>query len=202
MSRITRVLRDALSTLAELGAPCALVGGLATSARAEPRFTRDVDLAVAVGSDREAEALLRELIGRGYRVLAQVEQEETGRLATVRTLPPSEQEGGVVVDLLFASSGIEPEIASGATSIDILDALVVPVARAGDLIALKVLARDDVRRPQDLMDLRALLRESGDEEIQHARQAAALITARGYSRGRDLVVQLEALLSDTQTEEA
>ena len=35
----------------------ALVGGLAVSARAEPRFTRDVDLAVAVVSDDEAERL-------------------------------------------------------------------------------------------------------------------------------------------------
>ena len=36
----------------------ALVGGLAVSARAEPRFTRDVDFAVAVGSDKEAEQLI------------------------------------------------------------------------------------------------------------------------------------------------
>jgi hypothetical protein len=36
--------------------PFALVGGLAVSVPAEPRFTRDIDLAVAVAGDVEAEA--------------------------------------------------------------------------------------------------------------------------------------------------
>jgi hypothetical protein len=36
----------------------------------------------------------------------------------------------------------------------------VPVARIGHLMALKVLARDDRRRPQDFDDLRALRREA------------------------------------------
>ena len=56
----------------------ALVGGLAVSARAEPRFTRDVDLAVAVVSDDEAERLVSRLVTRGYRISAQVEQDATG----------------------------------------------------------------------------------------------------------------------------
>jgi hypothetical protein len=34
-----------------------LIGGLAVSVRAEPRFTRDIDLAVAVTDDRDAESL-------------------------------------------------------------------------------------------------------------------------------------------------
>jgi hypothetical protein len=44
--------------LAARSAACALIGGIAVSARTEPRSTRDVDLAVAVGSDAEAEGLL------------------------------------------------------------------------------------------------------------------------------------------------
>lgn len=36
----------------------ALVGGLGVSARGEPRYTRDVDLAIAVSRDDEAEALV------------------------------------------------------------------------------------------------------------------------------------------------
>jgi hypothetical protein len=46
---------------ARAGVRCALVGGLAVSARTEPRFTRDADLAVAVASDAEAESLIRAL---------------------------------------------------------------------------------------------------------------------------------------------
>jgi hypothetical protein len=37
----------------------AMLGGLAVSIRTEPRFTRDVDLAVAVAADDEAERLAR-----------------------------------------------------------------------------------------------------------------------------------------------
>lgn len=50
----------------------ALVGGLAVSVRCEPRFACDLDLAVAVASDLEAEALAREWIRGGYRILAQM----------------------------------------------------------------------------------------------------------------------------------
>jgi len=40
----------------------ALVGGLAVSARAEPRLTRDVEVAVAVAGDAEAEPLMQALV--------------------------------------------------------------------------------------------------------------------------------------------
>ena len=59
-------------------------------------------------------ALVLELHAVGYRVAALVEEEATRRLATIRLIPPGERERGVVVDLLFASSGIEPEIDAGA----------------------------------------------------------------------------------------
>lgn len=46
----------------------------------EPRFTRAADLAVALASDAEAEALIRELRAHGYRVEAVVGQDAVGRL--------------------------------------------------------------------------------------------------------------------------
>lgn len=119
----------------DLGAGRALVGALAVSARAEPRFTRDVDLVVVVTSDDDAERVVRDLQGRGYRLEAIVEQEATRRLATARLAPP--EEAGVVLDALFA------------------------VATTGHLIALKTLARDDRTRPQDRMDLVALAAAAG-----------------------------------------
>ena len=39
----------------------AIVGGLAVSVRSRPRFTQDIDLAVAVSSDAEAEAVVLRL---------------------------------------------------------------------------------------------------------------------------------------------
>jgi hypothetical protein len=69
--------------LRTIGIAFAVVGGLAVSVRAEPRLTRDADLAVAVLDDQQAEELVRLLQQRGYNVVAAVEQAATGRLATV-----------------------------------------------------------------------------------------------------------------------
>lgn len=156
------------------------------SVRAEPRFTRNVDLAVVVTGDDDAEARSRELQARGYQVLAAVEQTAQGRLATVRLQTPSRPPRGVVIDLLFGSSGIETEIVEAAELIDVFPDITVPVAQTGHLPALKVLARDDRRRPQDLVDIRTLLAIARDTDIAMARSAVELIEQRGFARGRDL----------------
>ena len=44
--------------LRECDVDFALLGGLAVSARTDPRFTRDIDLAIAVGTDRGAEQVV------------------------------------------------------------------------------------------------------------------------------------------------
>ena len=102
---------------------------------------------------------------------------------------------GPVIDLLFASSGIEREVVAAGEPIELLPGLTVKVARVEHLIALKVLSRDDDRRPQDLVDLRALLRVATREQVSRAREALALIDTRGYHRGRELAAQLDALLT-------
>ncbi|GIW40822.1 MAG: hypothetical protein KatS3mg076_1399 [Candidatus Binatia bacterium] len=187
-------LRRVLDDLPRSGRRWALVGGLAVSARAEPRLTRDVDLAVEVSNDADAEQLVLGLQREGYRVVAAVEHETAGRLATVRMRPPGARHTGVVVDLLFASSGIEPEIVRTAEEVEVLPGLRARVARLGYLIALKLLARDDRSRPQDWDDLCALLRQAGRRDIAEARRALWLITERGYHRGRPLAQQLEEIL--------
>ena len=99
----------------------------------------------------------------------------------------------VIVDLLFASSGIEPEIAAAAEVLDILPGLRLPVATVGHLITLKLLARDDDTRPQDLADLRALIAASQPPDILAAEESIDLVLARGYNRGRDLRTSLREL---------
>ena len=196
MTSLEAALRRVDRDLARARLSFALIGGLAVSARTEPRFTRDADLAVAVGSDAEAEALIHRLRTLGYRIESVVEQETAGRLATVR-LAPSPAPLAPVVDLLFASSGIEPEVAAEAEMMELLPRLPIRVATVGHLIALKVLSRDDERRPQDVADLRALRRVASDADLVQAQHAVAVITARGYHRGRDLLGALNSLLSST-----
>lgn len=179
-----------------LGRGFALVGGLAVSIRSEPRLTRDADLVVAVTDDRDAEALVRELQGHGWCVITAVEQDAAGRLASVRLVPAGADVRGAVVDLLFASSGIEEEIVAAADAIDAVPDFRVPVARLGHLVALKVLARDDRTRPQDRVDLAALLARADAAALAEAREALALITRRGFERGRDLPAALAAALAE------
>ena len=194
MTSFEAILRRIDADLAQARVSFALIGGLAVSARTEPRFTRDADLAVALEGDAEAQALVHELRRLGYGIGSIVEQEAVGRLATVRLTPfPAPQ--APVVDLLFASSGIEPEVVAGAEPIEVLPHLTLPVASSGHLIALKVLSRDDARRPQDLVDLRTLLQAASAADLKLARDALALIAARGYDRGRDLLADINSLLS-------
>ena len=195
LTRIEAALRRIQADLSELGLRWALVGGLAVSARAAPRFTRDLDLAVAVPHDKAAETLVASLVARGYAVVAVVEQTAVSRLATVRLVPPGESEQGVVVDLLFASSGIEVEIVAAADTIEVMPSLMVPVAKAGHLLALKVLSRDDAERPQDAADIRSLLDGLSDEEERLATEAATLIQHRGFNRSREIVADVRTALS-------
>jgi hypothetical protein len=192
VTSLEAALRQIHGDLTDAHVSFALVGGLAVSARTEPRFTRDADLAVALATDVEAEALIHSLRARDYGVEAVVEQQAVGRLAAFR-LTRSRVLHAPVVDLLFASSGIEPEVVTDAEPIDLLPNLRIGVALTGHLIALKVLSRDDATRPQDLVDLRALLRVAPSAELVRARHALTLIAARGYHRGRDLMAEMNAL---------
>ncbi len=195
MSRLEAALRAIVGDLSVFGVPCALVGGLAVSARTEPRFTRDIDLAVAAGTDREAETIVNRLLGRGYSVLASLEQTAVNRLATVRLRAAGEPPEGVVVDLLFASSGIEREIVAQADALEVAAGLVIPVARLGHLLALKLLARDEDRRPQDDQDLAGLMAVASDSDIAELRAAIGLIGSRGFHRDKDLGAELTALMT-------
>jgi predicted nucleotidyltransferase len=190
VSRLEGALRSISSELDRVGHPWALVGGLAVSARVEPRFTRDIDLALAVTDDAMAEALVHRLAGSGYGILASIEQEQVGRLATVRLEAPAEGPAGVVVDLLFASSGAEAEVVRGADVLEVLQGLRVPVARTGHLLALKLLSEGS-HRPQDLVDIVALLHNATPADLEESRQLSVLISQRGYARGRDLLSSLE-----------
>lgn len=184
MTSLASLLRHVVQTLADSGAGFALVGGLAVSARTEPRFTRDVDVAVAADDDRQAETIVRALCPP-YQVVASLEHDVLGRLAAVRLAEPGVAETGPVTDLLFASSGIEGEVAAAATPLDVFPAVRVPVAETGHLLALKLLARDD-RRPQDDVDLHALMDVAEQADLDLATRGVALIEQRGAGRGRDL----------------
>jgi GAF domain-containing protein len=61
VTSLEAALRQIDADLSRAHVSFALVGGLAVSARTEPRFTRDADFAVAQATDTEAEALIHQL---------------------------------------------------------------------------------------------------------------------------------------------
>lgn len=192
---VFETLRQAFSDLIAEGCDCALVGGLAVSVRAEVRFTRDVDLAVAVQDDTEAELLVSRLRQRGYSPLATVEHDTQQRLSTVRLGSKS----GVKVDLLFASCGIEQETVSRSTILEMPDIGAISVARAEELLAMKILSMDD-RRLQDQIDARRLVSRNPDLDLAAVRANLAAIRERGFHRGQDLDAKLQGILAFCEQE--
>jgi hypothetical protein len=73
--------------------------------------------------------------------------------------------------------------------------VIAPVAQIGHLIALKVLSRNDETRPQDTIDLRALIVEATPDDLELARTSLDLITERGFQRDKELQAEYKALLS-------
>jgi len=169
--------------------PYALIGGLAVSFRTIERFTRDIDFAIAVEGDEHAEEIVRELRLLGYTIHSLLEQTKQGRIATVRLRKGDDD--GTLVDLLFASSGIEREVAAEAEPIEIFPSLFVPTATLPALLALKILAEDSENRPQDVIDIKHLLAEATDRDLMQAKELLALIESRGYQRGKNLLEAFE-----------
>lgn len=203
LNRVERALVEVTRDLGAERIAYALVGGLAVAARAEPRTTRDIDLAISVPDDLTAEDVVRRLRHRRFEVRAIVEQTSAKRLSTARLVRTSDP--NMYVDLLFASSGIEQEVVAAAGPVEVVQGLTVPVATRAHLIALKVLSRDDRRRPQDRGDLEGLLAGANDADLDEVRTAMRLIVSRGYGRGRDLPTLLDDLLRelhDGRTEDA
>ncbi|MBO0802338.1 MAG: nucleotidyl transferase AbiEii/AbiGii toxin family protein [Nocardiopsaceae bacterium] len=195
MTGLEEVLRRAAADLDGVGAKWAIIGGLAVATRAAPRFTQDVDFAVSVRDDAEAEDIVHRMSVRGYGVGMMLEQEYVHRLATIRLVRPIPGTSQVFVDLLFGSSGIEDQVVAQADRLEVWPQFQVPVARVGHLIALKLLSRDE-RRLQDQLDLRALREVATDADLEDARKGVALIVERGYHRDRALEEDFEQFVRE------
>ncbi len=185
---IERALATAVDSLRSANREFALVGGLAVSVRAEVRFTRDVDFAVRVVDDADAERLIFSLTAAGYRPVATIEHEERHRLSTIRLMSPHE----IKIDLLFASSGLEHEIVERASAVSLPHGE-VPIAAAEELLAMKVLSMT-ARRLQDEIDARKLVACNPSLDLVRVRDNLSRIRERGYDRGEDLERKLAKVI--------
>jgi len=188
MTMLEEALPRIVGDLHDLDSPWALVGGLAVCARAEPRPTADIDIAIAVPNDATGKALVGDLLAASYHSRESIVHDQTGRLATVRLLCPGQD---VALDLFFASSGVETETVEAAEPMHVPPGLTIPVARIGHLIAVKLCWRQTAKRDRDL---RTLIARADAEDLQDARHLTATITERGYHRGRNLAAALDTWL--------
>lgn len=102
MASVESALRNAVADLNAIGVRWALVGGLAVSTRAIPRFTKDLDFAVAVDNDSEAEDVVHRLRARGYEPVEVAEQDYVERVSGVRL---ARKGSDVIVDLSVCQLG-------------------------------------------------------------------------------------------------
>ena len=193
MNDLEAALRRVGEDLDHLGRPWALVGALAVSAHAEARATLDVDVVMAVDDPRDAEEVISGLLERGYKWHASF------GAAMSSLVVPSGPPAGLRLDLLFSLAGIEPEVARKAERMEVLENLVLPVATLGHLAALKLLAAREPEREHDLRDLRALVSEMGEQDLVEAKEAIALLVARGQAVEGQLETDLDRLRTIAST---
>ena len=93
MNAYEAAVRTAKRDLEKLGVRWALVGGAAVSARGAPRFTQDIDVAIAVLDDQEAEQIVGQLRSLGYALETLLADMESGAIATIAfdALPRAER---------------------------------------------------------------------------------------------------------------
>ncbi|MEM1208082.1 MAG: nucleotidyl transferase AbiEii/AbiGii toxin family protein [Planctomycetota bacterium] len=180
------LVRLVAPNLDDAGVPYAIVGGLAQSIRAQPRFTRDADFALAVTDDADAERAARHLLTAGLSIDVTLDRKDTGRLATIRLRAPDgyDHPRAAVerpyVDLLCCACGIEPEIIAAAERFELDPGLTLPVARVPHLMAMKLLSASK-RRKQDYVDLDHLIAVATDDDLATVRDLLALIAQRGHA---------------------
>jgi len=159
------------------GAQAAIVHGAA-------RFTEDVDVTVDLGS-RSTRALVDALRIQDF----QLRVTDDSFVEQTRVLPLLHMPTSIPVDVVLAGPGIEDLFFEGATPTDI-EGVLVPVARAEDLVVMKILAG----RPKDLEDVAAILSARGNDfDQQRSRHLLELLEqALGQS---DLLSQFDASLA-------
>lgn len=229
-------LADAFDSLE---APWALAGSLAVSARVEPRYMSHATVIVPVTDEQVVQDILEGLTDSGYHLLTLTERAsferldggaeddpmgpedfeiirpESGRIAEASLVDEGSSDRELYVDLCFADSRIEGEIARAAERLEILPGQFVPVARIGHLIALGLLSfSGQVQRPVPAAfvemdrinsdqvftgirveaDLDLLRDAAGDEDLSLAREAVGLIAERETYPSLNLRAELASFL--------
>ena len=154
---VLATLRHLWRTLGRLDVSCALLGGLALAIWKHPRFTKDVDVLVAL-DNTNANDLLRNLTDAGFRAkraepFVTIDETEFLQLS----YQPEDSFVEVQIDLLLVRTRYQQEAIRRRIPVDSVElGFEIDVLACEDLIIHKLLAG----RIIDLADSQALLREN------------------------------------------
>jgi len=146
-SRLGRQIEEVVATLNALGAPFALIGGLALASHNVVRATQDIDL---LADASHADDIDRALVKLGYHCLHR--SGDAGNYLR----------GDERLDFLYASRPVARKLLAAAPELTTPFGAMHVISTEG-LIAFKLQAWvNNPRRTQDLEDIRALLRANRD----------------------------------------
>ncbi len=148
LKRISKILAKAKSKKTLNG--YALIGGFAVSARAKPRATRDIDFLIEAEPDFYTDTLPNLLKKTDYTFKIFISSFEDPLHKLIRIY---DKERNEVVDLIPVFWNWQSAIIENADNIEVSRGISIPIAKAEDLIVMKLKAGG----PQDLVDVRALL---------------------------------------------
>lgn len=159
-SPFVELLADLAGALEKVGAGWYLFGAQAALIHGAARLTADVDVTIHLRGV-ESKALVTALISAGF----QMRVEGDDFLARTRVLPVVHAATGIPADLVIAGPGLE-ELFLERAELREIDGVKVPVARAEDIVVMKILAG----RPKDLEDVVAVLAAHPDDfDVELAR---------------------------------
>jgi predicted nucleotidyltransferase len=175
------LLERLASALDRAGIRYMIIGGQAVLVHGEPRLTRDVDVTLAVDTNRLSDVVAA-MTGVGLKPL--VDPESFTRKTMV--LPCADTGSGVRVDLIFSYSPYERQAVERAQSIRI-GGSDVRFASVEDLVIHKVLAG----RPRDIEDVVGVMRRNPAADLVYIRSVVDEFSA---ATGEPLIDRLEEAL--------
>jgi hypothetical protein len=143
--------------------PYALIGGIAVSLQASPRFTQDIDVLIWADDARWPEWLAA---APAHGIRPRID--DAAAFAAGTRVLLLVHETGVPIDVSCGALPFEREVVASAVRIDAAG-LSIPVATPGHLLVLKAIAD----RPRDHADIESLVRAHPDLDIEAARRVVA-----------------------------
>jgi hypothetical protein len=180
---LTPALAAVLSWLRSREVPFAVVGGVAVGLLGRPRYTKDIDVLVALEEPRIVEALAS---AREYALQPRVPDVAVVALRT-RVVLLRHAPTNMPVDVMLASVPIDFELLD-RTRVHEQGGLSIPLPRVQDLITMKVLAH----RHLDLGDVDTLLAMNPTEDLADALRIVREVAESACMP--DLLAQFERLV--------